>query len=116
MPSIGLSVLLSMEPLTAIKNKKSLKLVCRCLQLPSKFLDKGNFPRESRQPRLSANDKGDHEMIQFAVQRSTWIYQMAEENPWKPRLGDCLMKAVRPIKWDPLPPNVGRIAQQVSEE
>ena len=32
-----------------------------------------------------------------AVHRSPGIYLMAEENPGKPQVGDCLMKVVRPV-------------------
>jgi hypothetical protein len=37
---------------------------------------------------LSANDKGDNEMIQRAVHRSLDIYFTTEETPGKPQLGD----------------------------
>ena len=50
----------------------------------------------SRQTRLSANDKGDNEMIATAVHRSHDICFTAEENPGKPQLGDRPMKALRP--------------------
>jgi hypothetical protein len=43
--------------------KKSFNLVWQCLQLLSRFLAKGHLPRVSRQSRLSANDKGDSDMI-----------------------------------------------------
>ena len=36
---------------------------------------------------LSA-DKGDNEMKQGAAHRSRAIYSRAEENPWKPQLGE----------------------------
>ena len=40
---------------------------------------------------LVANDKGDNEMVLWAVHRSG-ICLTAEENPRKPQLGDRLMK------------------------
>ena len=39
-----------------------------------------------------ANDKGDNEMILWAVHRSPGICLIAEENLRKPQLGDRLMK------------------------
>ena len=51
-------------------------------------LVKGHFPRVSRQSRLSANDKGDNEIIPGAVHRYPGIYLTAEEIPGKPQLGD----------------------------
>ena len=53
-----------------------------------------DLSRVSRQSSLSANDKGDNDMIPGAVHRSSGIYLTAEENPGKSQLGDCLMKAV----------------------
>ena len=44
--------------------------------------------------RLSANDKGDNEMKQGSVYISPSIYFMAQVNPRKPQLEDCLIKAV----------------------
>ena len=41
---------------------------------------------------LVANDKGDNEIILWAVHRSPGICLTAEENPRKPQLGDRLMK------------------------
>ena len=41
-----------------------------------------------------ANDKGDNEMIPGVVHRSHGICLMAEENPGKPQLGDCLMNGL----------------------
>ena len=55
--------LLSMELWAAAK--ESFKLVWRCLQLLSEFLAKDHSSRVSR---LSANDKGDKELIPRAVQ------------------------------------------------
>ena len=83
-------------------------LVWRYYQLLSGFLTKGHLPRVSRQSRLSANDKGDDEKIPGAVYRSTDICPTAEENPGKPKLGDRLKRAVRPVIDSN---NVCRIAQ-----
>ena len=41
-----------------------------------------------------ANGKGDNEMIQGAVHRSTGICLTAEENPRKPQLAERLMKGL----------------------
>ena len=43
---------------------------------------------------LSTTDKDDNEIIPEVVHRSPGIYLMADENPEKPQLGDCLTKAV----------------------
>ena len=51
----------------------------------------------SNQSRLSANLKGDNEMIPVAVHRSPGVCLMTEETPGKPQLGVRLMKAVRPF-------------------
>ena len=51
----------------------------------------------SHQSRLSANDKGDNEMILGTVHRSLGIYLTTEESSGKTKLGDRLMKAVRPV-------------------
>jgi hypothetical protein len=40
--------------------------------------------------RLSANEKGDNEMILGAVHKYPGIYLTAEENPKEPQLGDSL--------------------------
>ena len=68
--------------------QKSFQLVWRCHQLLSEFLAKGHLSRLLRQPRLSANDKGDNEMIPGAVYISPDIYLTPEEDPGKPQLGD----------------------------
>ena len=47
-----------------------------------------NLHPASGQSRLSANDKGNNEMIPGAVQRSPGIYLTAERNSGKPQLGD----------------------------
>ena len=60
--------------------QKSLKLVWRYYQLLSRFLANGHLHRVSRQLRLSADDKGENEMIQGALHRSPGIYLTAEEN------------------------------------
>ena len=62
--------------------------------------------------RQSANYKGDNEMVPRVLLKSPGIYLTAEEDPGKPQLEHRLMKAVRAVKWGPLPPNdVGRITQ-----
>ena len=43
--------------------KKKTKLVWQCHQFLSGFLVKSHLPRTLHQSRLSANDKGDNEMI-----------------------------------------------------
>ena len=65
--------------------QKWLKLVWQCHQLLVRFLAKGHLPRVFR---LSANDKGDIEMILGAVHRSPGFYLTAEKNPIKPQLED----------------------------
>ena len=57
-------------------------------------------PSHNHLPRVSyqlANDKGDNEMIPEPMHKSPVSYLMAEENPGKSQLGDCLMKAVTPV-------------------
>jgi hypothetical protein len=49
------------------------------------FLAKGHLARQSR---LSANDKGDNEMIPGAVHRTPCIYLTVKEHRRKPQLGD----------------------------
>ena len=66
----------------------------RYQQFLSGLLANDNLPRVSRQSCLSANNKGDNEMIPGAVPRSPDIYLTIEENPGKLQLGDRLMKAV----------------------
>ena len=44
-----------------------------------------------------ADDKGDNEIVLRAVPRSPGICFMADETPYKTQLGDCLVKAVRPV-------------------
>ena len=65
--------------------------------LVRRFLANGHLPQMSRQSRLLANDKGDNEVKPGAVHRWTDIYFTDEGNPGKPKLGDRLMKAVRPV-------------------
>ena len=67
--------------------QKSFKLVWWCHQLLSWFLVNDHLPRVSLQSRLSANDKGDNEIIPRTVLRSPGIYLKAEENPGKSQLG-----------------------------
>ena len=52
--------------------QKSLTLVLRCRQLLFGLLAIGHLSRMSRQSRLSANDKGDNEVIPVAVPRSPY--------------------------------------------
>ena len=63
-------------------------------QLLFGFLANDHLPRVSRQSCLSANDKGDNKIIPWTVHESPVIYLTNEENPGKPHLGDCLMKAL----------------------
>ena len=70
-----------MEPWAVAK--KSFKLVWRCHQLLSGFLAKVHLLRVSRQSHVSANDKGDNEMIPGAVHISPGIYLTVEEKPRK---------------------------------
>ena len=58
---------------------------------------KDHFPRVSRQSCLSANYKSDNEMIPGAAHGSPGIYLRTEENSENPKLGDRLMKALRPV-------------------
>ena len=75
-----------MEPGPAAK--KIFKLVWRYHQLLSGFLVKDHLPQVSHQYCLSANDKGDNEMISEAVYRSLGIYLITEEIFGKSQLGD----------------------------
>ena len=89
--------------------------MCRCHQLLSGFLPNDHLPRISR---LSANGKGDNEMIPGTVHRSHGIYLTAEGNSGKPLLEDhhegCATS--HRLKWGPLPPNdVSRTTQHVSK-
>jgi hypothetical protein len=63
-------------------DQKTFKLVF------SAILASGHLPRLSRQLRLSANDKGDNEIIHGAGQSFPDIYLITEENLAKPQLGD----------------------------
>ena len=56
------------------------------------------------QTRFLADEKGDNEMIQWAVDRCPGIYLTAEKNPRTRQLVDLLMRAVRPniaSNWNP---------------
>ena len=64
-------------------------------QLLSRFLANGQFLRVSRQSLLSANDKGDYEMIPRAVHISPDIYLTNEEKPWRTLPKRPWIKAVR---------------------
>ena len=75
------------------------KLICWCHWILSEFLVKCHLLRVSRQSRLSANAKGDNEMIPGGVHRSPGIYLTAEENPRISQLGGRLMKAVQVLRW-----------------
>ena len=72
------------------------KLVWRRPSL-SGLLVKGHLSRVSRQSHISANDKGDNEMIPEAMHKSPGIYLTPEENHGKLQLGDHLRKVVRPV-------------------
>ena len=50
-------------------------------ELLSGILASSNLPWVWRQSRLSANDKGENDMILGAVHRSVGIYLNAEETP-----------------------------------
>ena len=52
----------------------------------------GHLPRKSCHSRLSANDKGDNEMMPGAVLRNPNICLTAEKTPGKSQLGDRLMR------------------------
>ena len=80
-----INILLSMEPWAAAK--KRFKLVA-VPPAPVRSLANTHLPRESCQSRLSANYKGDNEMISGTVLRSPGICLTAEENPEKSPLGD----------------------------
>ena len=80
--------LLSPDDLRAIccgQKKKSFQLVWRCHQLLSGYLTKGPLPRFTH---LSANDKGDNEVIQGSLRRSHGIYFTAHETPRKHQPGE----------------------------
>ena len=78
-------------------NQESFIIVWRWHQHLSGFLANGQLHRVSRQSRLSANYKGDNEMVPGAVHISPGIYIKTENNPGKHQLGDRLMTAVRSI-------------------
>ena len=63
---------------------KDFKLVWWCHQPLSRFLANYHLPQ------VSANDKGDNEMIPGTVHRSPGICLRAEENPGKRQLGGDL--------------------------
>ena len=69
----------------------------RCQQLLSGFLVNGNLPRVSCQSRLSANDKGDNEMIPGDMHRSSGIYLTAKKNPKETSARKPSMNAARPV-------------------
>ena len=60
--------------------KKYSKLVWRCHHFVFEFLVNGQLPRMSRRSLVSANVKGDNEMIPVVLHRSPGIYLTAEEN------------------------------------
>ena len=68
--------------------QKSFKLVWLYHQFLFVFLTKGHLSVVSRQSYLSANDKGDNEMISRDVHRYIGIYLTAEENSKKRQLVD----------------------------
>ena len=96
--------------------KTSFKLVWRCQQLLCGLLANGHLSRVSCQSRLSANDKGDIDLVPEAVHKSPGIYLIAKEIPGKPQLGtvDEYCATTHCLKRGPLSPNeVGIIAQHV---
>ena len=69
-------------------------------------------PLAPSQSRLSANDKGDNEMMPRAVHRSPDTYLKGEQNKGEHLLGGYTTR--HRLKWGFLPPNeVGRIAKHV---
>ena len=82
----GISIISSNDAQTGAK--KSFKLVWRCHHLLSGFLANGHLLRMSRQSRLSANDKGDNEVIPGIVNRSPGYYLIAGEDPERLQLGN----------------------------
>ena len=87
--------MLSMEPWAAAKKKFQPKW--RSHQLLFGFLAKGHLSQVPRQSRISANNKGDNEIIQGTVQKSPGIYLAANKSLGKPQLGDRQMKSVRSV-------------------
>ena len=86
------------------------------LWVVSEFMAKGHLPRMSHQSRLSANDKGDHEIFLGAEHKSPGIYLTAEENPENLSLEsvDEGCATSHRLKWGPFPTDeVGRISQHV---
>ena len=77
-------------------SQKGFKLVSRWHQLLSGFVASDNLPRLSRQSRLSANDKGDNEMIPGTVHSllafALQLRKTPETSTRRPS-----MKAVRPV-------------------
>ena len=67
------------------------------MAVPQAFLAKDQLPRMSRQSRLSANEKRENDMTPEVVDRYPDIRLTAEKNRRKPRLGDRLMKVMRPV-------------------
>ena len=83
-------------------------------QLLPGFLAKDHLFRTSFQLRLSANDKGNKEVILEAVHRSLGIYPTTEKNPGNLQLGGCA--TCHRLKWGPLPQNdFDRIVRNVGE-
>ena len=73
------------------------QFMVNCCQLSHGLRTKkcsGHLHRVSRQPCMTANEKGDNEMIPGAVHRIPGIYLTDKESPGKLQLGDFLMKAV----------------------
>ena len=75
--------------------QKNFTIVWRYHQLLSGFVAIGYLPQVSRQSRLSANDKGDNEMIQGAVH--IWYLPYSWENPRKTSARRPSLKAMRPV-------------------
>ena len=76
-------------------------LVWRCFQLLSEFLAKDHVPWVSRQSRLSPF-KGDNEVKQGAVHRSSGIYLTAKK---KPRKTSVKKPSDECLKWGSLSSN-----------
>ena len=68
-------------------------LVWRCQNPLSGLLANGHLLRVSFLSSLSA----DNDVISGAVHRSHGICLMADEDPGKRHIGNCLMKSVRPV-------------------
>ena len=88
-------------------DQNGFKLLWQCHPLLSGFLANRHLPRVSRQTHLTANDKGDNEMIPAAVHRTPDIYLTTEENSGNLKPWDCRWKLCdqSSSQWGPLSPN-----------